>query len=169
MGTPGDQPVWSADSIRQPRRVAQDAVACGEPSSARLSAPHHETVSPHARHLARDLGVQLNKIRTVAAAASLGAVFALVPLPSAYAHDTCAAYGANVACVRNNHHTIDWCDRELDGKRVYAQYRVEFFTITTAYDPNGSNPGCGHRNDEWSIYEFRVCEQGSGCSAWKRS
>lgn len=111
----------------------------------------------------------MSKIRTCAAMATLGTAFAPLPAPLAQAHDTCAAYGANVACVKNNHHTIDWCDRESDGNRVYAQYRVEFFTATTAYDPNGSNSGCGHQNESWSIWDFRVCEEGSGCSAWKRA
>lgn len=111
----------------------------------------------------------MNKIKALAVAATFGTALALLPAAAAQAHDTCVAYGANVACVRDNHHTIDWCDRETDGRRVYAQYRVEFFTVTTGYDPNGSNPGCGHRRDSWSIYDFRVCEQGSGCSAWKRA
>jgi hypothetical protein len=105
----------------------------------------------------------------MAAAAGLATMLTVIAVPEASAHDTCAAYGANVACVRNGHTGIDWCDRETDSNRVYAQYQIEFFgTITTGYDPNGSNPGCGHQDNIWPLIAlFRVCEEGSGCSAWK--
>lgn len=91
--------------------------------------------------------------------------------PTAAAHRSePARHGADFAEVGTRHHTIKWCDREADGHRVYAQYRVEFFgTITTGYDPNGSRPGCGRRTEGMAIYDYRVCEERAGCSGWRRA
>ncbi|TMQ95310.1 hypothetical protein ETD83_22545 [Actinomadura soli] len=69
-------------------------------------------------------------------------------------------------------HQIKWCDGERDGHGVYAQYRVEFFKITTGGDPDGSGPHCGTRRAEWPIYDYRVCEsspKATTCSRWKRT
>jgi len=99
------------------------------------------------------------------------------PVPSAEAHDTCVSHPSDpsVVCVRNNHTVADICDRDADGHRVYAHVNVvtsggQFQDITTGYDPNDSQPGCG----QWytssaypRIYDIKVCVQYEGCSAWK--
>lgn len=108
-------------------------------------------------------------LKLIVAVAMLGAVLGLLSATPADAHPTSVKHGADVAQVGPNHHTITWCDKEGDGHRVYAQYRVEFFTITTGYDPNGNRPGCGRQTDSWAIYDYRVCEEGVGCSGWRRT
>jgi hypothetical protein len=103
-------------------------------------------------------------VATLAGTAGLG------PTSPAVAHSTCTAYGANVACVGRAHHIIFWCDHETDGHRVFAQYYIDRSTVaTTGVDANGSGSGCGHQSDVRGIVRFRVCEIGSGCSAWKRA
>jgi hypothetical protein len=103
-------------------------------------------------------------VATLAGTAGLG------PTSPAAAHSTCTAYGANVVCVGRTHHMIFWCDHEADGHRVFAQYYIDRSTVvTTGVDANGSRRGCGHQNDVRGIVNFRVCEIGSGCSAWKRA
>ena len=107
--------------------------------------------------------------KLIAAIAMSGTTLALLPATAASAHPTSVPHGRDVASVDAGHHTITWCDREADGHRVYAQYRVEFFTITTGYDTNGYRPGCGQATDRWAIHSYRVCEKGVGCSCWKRA
>ncbi len=89
--------------------------------------------------------------------------------PPAVAHSTCATYGANVACLSTNNHTIFWCDREPDHHKVYAQYSIGKSTVVTTGVVNGSDSGCGHMSDVRGIVRFRVCEIRSGCSAWERA
>ncbi|MGH3713284.1 MAG: hypothetical protein ACRDT4_07480 [Micromonosporaceae bacterium] len=111
------------------------------------------------------------KLAIATAVAALGTALAAVPLSVANAHDGCVAHGEDVACVRNGHKTIDWCDRENDTNRVYAQFTISYAgyvygPYTTGYDPNGHYSGCGHWNTNDEIFKYRVCEEGVGCSEW---
>ena len=109
-------------------------------------------------------------LKHLCAVAIFAGAAAMFPASPAAAYGRCAAYGANVACVSVGHHIIDWCDREADGHRVFAQYYINRSTVvTTGVDANGSRRGCSHQNDVRGIINFRVCEIGSGCSAWKRA
>jgi hypothetical protein len=101
--------------------------------------------------------------------ATLAGTAGLSPTSPAAAHSTCTAYGANVACVGRNHHMIFWCDHEADRHRVFAQYSIGESAVVTTGVVNGSRSGCGHMSDVSEIVRFRVCEIGSGCSAWKRA
>ena len=120
----------------------------------------------------------MTKPKSLIAIAALAVAAAVFPASPAAAHDTCVAYGANVACVRSNHQMIDWCDREPDGRWVFAQYwyrgspEPPFSSagqVQTGVDSNGSRSGCGHQGEPRGISVFRVCEFGSGCSAWKNA
>ncbi len=101
-------------------------------------------------------------IVTLAGAATLG------PPWSAAAHTTCASYGANLACVGASHQLIDWCDRESDGHKVFAQYYVDKSTVVTTGVADSSSR-CRHQSEVRGIVKFRVCEIGSACSAWRRA
>ena len=109
----------------------------------------------------------INIRHLVAIALLAGGVGIAVP-PSAAAQASCVSYGANVACVGASHQLINWCDRESDGHKVFAQYYVDKSTVVATGVTAGSR-GCRHQSDVRGIVKFRVCEIGSACSPWRRT
>ena len=107
-------------------------------------------------------------LRHLVAIVTLAGAAGLASPSSAAAHTTCASYGANVACVGVSHHLIDWCDRESDGHRVFAQYYVDKSIVVTTGVTAGSGR-CRHQSEARGIVKFRVCEIGSACSGWRRA
>jgi len=108
----------------------------------------------------------INLRHFVAIAILTGGAGLAAPSPAA-AHATCVSYGANVACVGASHQLINWCDRESDGHKVFAQYYVDKSTVVATGVTAGSR-GCRHQSDVRGIVKFRVCEIGSACSPWRR-
>jgi len=107
-------------------------------------------------------------ISCVIAAAILAGGAVVGSASPAAAHGGCASYGANAACVSAGQRMIFWCDRESDGHRVFAQYYADKSSLVTT-GVTGNGRGCRQQSDVSKIVRFRVCEIGSGCSAWRRS
>jgi hypothetical protein len=104
---------------------------------------------------------------------------AAVVLPAAVRADVpkvCVSHPApqddSVACVRNDAHILDVCDRKADGHRAYARvvtkgtypaYRSPY------YDANNADAGCSNLNFGSQIYSVSICVQTKGCSDFKRT
>lgn len=86
------------------------------------------------------------------------------------AHDTVAWHGSDKAWVDSTHDHLDVQDGECDGNDVYAQgywwdATISSARLVTVWDTNGCSSGYGH-GDGIDFYQYRVCEQGVGCSGW---
>jgi hypothetical protein len=89
---------------------------------------------------------------------------------STSAHQTDWIYhGDDGAWVHDDHRTITVCDFESDGHYVYGQLRAWYFgDWVYSEEQDGGDHGCdteyfpsGYENDE-----FRLCEEGKGCTDW---
>jgi hypothetical protein len=113
---------------------------------------------------------------------SLGAlalVVALLGVTSAGAHQACIsvpdrATACNRDAVSGNpahqDHYVDACDRNSDGLRTRAWYRINGAVedFPTQWDPNGANPGCASdRTYIFYLLRHRSCVEVVGCSAWE--
>lgn len=91
---------------------------------------------------------------------------------TATAPSTCVRHPAeaSVACVRNNAHVLDVCDRHADGHRVYARVITDASSptfLSPFYDDNDSKSGCANIPFTSRIASFAVCVQYEGCSAFR--
>ena len=89
----------------------------------------------------------------------------------ANAHYTEAWHGTDKAWVDSTHDHLDVQDGECDGNNVYAtglwwNPSLSTTITVTVWDSNGCSSGWGH-GDGLDFYQYRVCEQNVGCSAWK--
>ena len=92
-------------------------------------------------------------------------MIALTASPAA-AHYTYVYHGSDLATVSSDHNRTSLCDMENDGNPVMAYYiysggRMTSYTIATYL-------GCGTRSIP-GISQFQLCEQGEGCTPWKRA
>ena len=77
---------------------------------------------------------------------------------------------ASVVCVRNDARTVDVCDRDADGHRVYARVITDASTpafLSPFYDENDSRAGCANVSFSSRVASFAVCVQFEGCSAFR--
>jgi hypothetical protein len=86
------------------------------------------------------------------------------------AHQTDWIYhGNDGAWVHDDHRTVTVCDFERDGHYVYAELRAWYLgDWVYSREADGGDHGCdteyfpsGYENDE-----FRLCEEGKGCTRW---
>lgn len=82
-----------------------------------------------------------------------------------------AWHGSDKAWVDTTHDHLGAQDGECDGNYVYATglwYDASISTTitVTVWDTNGCSAGWGH-GDGIDFYQYRVCEQNVGCSAWR--
>jgi hypothetical protein len=78
----------------------------------------------------------------------------------------------SVACVREDAHIVDICDRQADGHRAYARVvtRGTYPAFRSPYyDSNNADPGCSNLHFGSQVYSISICVQTKGCSAFKRS
>ena len=104
------------------------------------------------------------RARAVAVSALATAAFAFTA-GTAAAHFTEAFHGSDRAWVDSTHDHLDVSDNECDGNSVYAE-GYDDLGFLRVFDPNGCNSGYGH-GDGLNFYQYRVCEQNVGCSAWR--
>jgi hypothetical protein len=84
----------------------------------------------------------------------------------ANAHNYCKNHVHDAGCVKNDHHSLDSCDREADGHRVRAWWWTSDGQGPGAWDDNGADSGCDR---VWTInwtQAARTCEEVEGCSDW---
>ncbi len=95
---------------------------------------------------------------------SLAAV-AAIAVPAAYAHYTVAYHGSDMVSIGSDHRTVSTCDRESDGNLVYADLILANGNRPKVWD--NYDQLCSSRSFSSDVRDFRVCEEGVGCSAWK--
>jgi hypothetical protein len=78
-----------------------------------------------------------------------------------------ARLGANYASVGTDKKWVEACDMEADGHGVHGEFRLLGGGIMTKGDANGSAGGCGNTTAGVIITQLRVCEDATGCSAWR--
>src|SRR4051812_29747342 len=74
---------------------------------------------------------------------------ALALAPASASADTCVGHPSDpsVVCTRDGDHTVDVCDRDADGHRVYARVVTqESYPAYQSpyYDDNDSKAGCAN-------------------------
>ena len=78
----------------------------------------------------------------------------------------------SVACVRDQAHIVDICDRQADGHRAYARVvtRGTYPAFRSPYyDANNADAGCTNLRFGQQVYSVSICVQTKGCSSFKRS
>lgn len=107
------------------------------------------------------------------AATALTAVAILMgsALPASAAYWRYSSQGSDYARYDLDTDTLEVCDMERDGHRVYVEYYRSNGSYGYFYDGNGSKPGCTGRYVNLRYNgKFRVCEEVWGpdwCPAWK--
>ena len=92
------------------------------------------------------------------------------PAPAS-AHETDPIWhGNDSAAVIADHKVVEVCDNELDdGHYVYAEL---YFGLenTVRREADGPDPGCDIETFDFpsgaQAEEFRLCEEGKGCTRW---
>lgn len=114
--------------------------------------------------------------RRLTAAAVIGLLTALAATAPAQA-DSCFGWRGNAACVRQTNTRVDACDRVKNGRKVRAHYitianyanGVLTSYIVGDWDLNGSARGCARNRAPAYVLYYQLCEQGTGCSTWRRA
>jgi len=108
-------------------------------------------------------------IRRALATAGIGIGMTMALASPASAHTIGLRYGANQGAVVT-HNVVTALDKECDGRTVYLQYDVSTIGGTvryTLYDSNGCNNSGATRNHyPQQVTMARLCETGTGCTAW---
>lgn len=90
----------------------------------------------------------------------------LVAVPSPAQAQVCSSHsGGGSACVDGM--WITTCDNQVDGHRVRSHIRFSSGG-TVYYTGWAPSQGCYREGHLSRIYEFRVCIEEEGCTAWKR-
>jgi len=95
------------------------------------------------------------------------AALAAVAAPAAYAHYTYVYHGSDLLSIGSDHYTASACDRESDGNLVYGDLILANGNRVRVWDNYDS--ACSTRNVGSQIRDFRLCEEGAGCTAWKNA
>ena len=88
----------------------------------------------------------------------------------AAAHETdWIAHGYDSAYVHADHQTVTVCDNEPgDGHYAYAELR-SWYAGDPVYDREADGDDAGCDTETFLVFEyteFRLCEEGKGCSQW---
>ena len=111
----------------------------------------------------------LKRAALVGAAMVMGASTVFVvstPAFAAFGHTLTLWYGDNVASIDTSTRAVTVCDQERDGNGVVGEFVTTTGAVVQVGDPTGSGIGCGQTTAGSTIYRFRVCENGSGCSSY---
>ena len=93
------------------------------------------------------------------------AALAAVAVPAAYAHYTYVYHGSDLLSIGSDHRTASACDREADGNLVYGDLILANGNRVKVWD--NYDGVCSTRSVGSDIRDFRLCEDGVGCTAWK--
>ncbi len=96
------------------------------------------------------------------------------PVPPPPPGPVCATHARekSVVCIRDAGHTVDVCDRDADGHRVYARVVTEASNPdfrSPFYDDNDSHPGCANLAFPSRVLRVAVCVQYEGCGAYREA
>jgi hypothetical protein len=110
----------------------------------------------------------MGRARRLLVAATLTALtmLALTAAP-AQAHYTYIYHGSDFASVSSDHLRVSACDRENDGHLVYADVLLSNGVRTRVWD--GYDSVCSTRSFSSTVRQFRLCEEGVSCTAWKNA
>jgi hypothetical protein len=73
--------------------------------------------------------------------------------------------------VVRDHHWYKACDRQVDGHRVRLHYSTWANTGLILYSAWSPSQSCTQEASTTlgvTMYQFRICVEAEGCSAWKR-
>lgn len=127
--------------------------------------------------MTNDGSLKVSRRVNMSLVALLGLGVAALPLtaPTAVAAPSasvCAPANApdpSVSCIGGN--TVDTCDRDPDGHRVYTRVRTTEITApgfySTGYDQNDSRSGCRQTGFYYRVTGISTCVQYEGCGPWR--
>ena len=116
----------------------------------------------------------MKSVKLLVAAGAVAVALLVVPAAPAQANCATAYQGGSWATECDLHH-VAVCDNDPDGHLTYARlwnwYTGHYYL--SGYDSYGRDSAgqfCHHESTQgWGWFQFAVCVQNEGCSAWKRA